>query len=319
MKITFLGDVALISENMESTYKPTTPYVFNLEYVNIQGLLEPKPIAGKINLSSSDTCFEKVFGSDPIAVNVVNNHIYDFGDSGFQNTLSDMSKKGILNVTDEPVFLNEKVCLFSYMLLKNNGYFQFDYEIAKKNIEMVRDKKADTRIVVQLHWGIEHHPSENAEQREVAHWLIENGVDLVIGHHPHCLQPAEEYKGKMIFYSLGNTLFGDISLPSHYDETLTATRTYRVKWQKWNRKSIAVIYDDEINRVVSIDALYQKGNKLTCVKRNIKKETLICKNERFSNMIYKLRKYYLFFVSNMFVDGKLFDINALKHELRGKI
>lgn len=316
--ITFLGDVALLSSDMKSDYKPKYPYVFNLEYVIVDEVLKYKPIVGKINLSSSNTCFEKIFGSDPVAVNVVNNHIYDYDEVGFQNTLANITQKGILNIKNEPIYLNEDVCLLSYMILKNSSHFKFDYENVKKNIELIRNKKSDIRIVVQLHWGIENHPSENAEQRKVAHWLIDNGVDLIIGHHPHCLQPVEEYKGKMIFYSLGNAIFTNINVSSHYDESGNATRKYRFKWQRWNRKSISVTYDEKTNKVVKIDSLYQKKNKLICVKEGISKDSLLRKNIRLSNLKYKLRKYYLFIASNMFVDGKIFDISAIKHELKGK-
>ncbi len=314
--ITFLGDIALISNHMESAYKPVSPYVFNLEYVTSEEKGELMPAKGKINLFSTNNQFENIFGANPIAVNVVNNHIYDFGEKGFENTISTITGKGILCITDKPVFLNENLCLLSFMDLSNNRYFQFDYDAVQKTLLAIKSKNTKARIVVQLHWGIENHPCETKEQQTIAHWLIDNGVDLIIGHHPHCLQPVEEYKGKMIFYSLGNALFGDINTPSHYNENQTASRIYRFRWQKWNRESLAVVYDEETNRVVRIDSLYQKGNKLICKKENIENKMLGCKNKRIGNLLYQFRKYYLFVISNMFVDGKIFDFTALKHELR---
>lgn len=319
--ITFLGDVALISDDLQSEYKPAHPYVFNLEYVIKADDANLLPTRGKINLASQSCAFESIFDSLPIATNVVNNHIYDFGEDGFQSTLSKTEELGIVNIKDEPVFLTERICVFSYMLLDDNGVFRFDYERAKVCIEKAKDINPDARIVVQMHWGIENSPTENEEQKSVGRWLIDNGADLVIGHHPHCIQPVEEYKGKMIFYSLGNTLFGNISVASHYDENYTSQRVYRFKWQRWNRKSVAVNYDEETNAVTSIDYLYQKKNMLMCKKRNISPDRFIKETHRLGKFVglrFKLRKYYLFFVSNVFVDGKLFDMSAIKHELRGK-
>jgi hypothetical protein len=64
--------------------------------------------------------------------------------------------------------------------------------------------------VVYLHWGVEYIPLPMPSQRELTYRLIDSGIDLIIGHHAHIIQPYEVYKGKYIFYSLGNFLFADI-------------------------------------------------------------------------------------------------------------
>lgn len=316
--ITFLGDVALLSDNMKSMYRPMSPYVFNLEYVTSVNKEELLPVMGKINLFSTNNQFEDIFGFNPVAVNVVNNHIFDYGKKGFEKTISTVTEKGILCVTDKPLFLNEKLCLLSFMNLGKNLPFQLDFDNTKKILYDIKEQNPDTRIVVQVHWGIENHPCETKEQQLIAHWLIDNGVDLIIGHHPHCLQPAEEYKGKMIFYSLGNALFSDINVQSHYNENQVSERKYRFKWQKWNRKSVAVVYDEELNKVLRVDSLYQKGDKLICKKEDISTNSLDFSNKKLGKWVYQIRKYCLFFISNIFVDGKIFDSTALMHELRRK-
>jgi poly-gamma-glutamate synthesis protein (capsule biosynthesis protein) len=58
-----------------------------------------------------------------------------------------------------------------------------------------------------LHWGIEESFKIPPEQVEFAHKLIDDGVDLILGHHPHQFQGMEVYKGKPIIYSMGNFLF----------------------------------------------------------------------------------------------------------------
>lgn len=65
----------------------------------------------------------------------------------------------------------------------------------------------DAFKVLYIHWGNEYINRPSAIQKKLAHWLIDVGFDLIIGMHPHVLQGYEEYKGKYIFYSLGNFVF----------------------------------------------------------------------------------------------------------------
>src|SRR5437773_12550406 len=58
-----------------------------------------------------------------------------------------------------------------------------------------------------VHWGIENTANVTDEQRELARWLVDHGVDLVVGSHPHCVQPLDFYHGCPIAYSLGNLVF----------------------------------------------------------------------------------------------------------------
>ena len=66
--------------------------------------------------------------------------------------------------------------------------------------------KADL-VACMVHWGIENTPLVTDQQRELARWLIDHGVDVVVGSHPHCLQPLDFYHGRPIAYSLGNLVF----------------------------------------------------------------------------------------------------------------
>ena len=58
-----------------------------------------------------------------------------------------------------------------------------------------------------MHAGIEYTRAPNQAQMTFAHMAIDDGADMVIGAHPHWVQPIEKYKGKYIFYSLGNFVF----------------------------------------------------------------------------------------------------------------
>ena len=166
-----------------------------------------------------------------------------------------------------------------------------------------------------MHWGIENHSGINSQQKELGHWLIDNGAEIVIGSHPHCIQPIELYKDHYIVYSLGNCFFPSFNLDSHYNSDGISTRKYRFRWQRWNRKSLAVIYDEDNNKISRIDELYYTDKCLKLHKSgvSISKYTKQ-RNTKLDNIIYTMRKYLLFFISNAFVDGKIFDLNALYAE-----
>lgn len=75
--------------------------------------------------------------------------------------------------------------------------------------------ESDVKIAY-IHWGVEFINYPSIEQQHYAHWLIDLGFDLIIGMHPHILQGYEIYKGKHIFYSLGNFVFNMAYLPTKY-------------------------------------------------------------------------------------------------------
>ena len=64
------------------------------------------------------------------------------------------------------------------------------------------------RIVLTVHWGVPYDPCPSEEDRDKAHFAIDCGADIIIGHHPHIIQDFEIYKNRAIFYSIGNFAFG---------------------------------------------------------------------------------------------------------------
>ncbi len=82
----------------------------------------------------------------------------------------------------------------------------FDKETAKKEIESVRDK-VDV-VLVSMHWGVEYTHTPTKEQREQAQFLADLGVDVIIGSHPHVIQPIEHIGNTVVIYSLGNFISG---------------------------------------------------------------------------------------------------------------
>ncbi|MDO8509929.1 MAG: AmmeMemoRadiSam system protein B [bacterium] len=89
------------------------------------------------------------------------------------------------------------------------GYNDVGSPINKKKIKTAIDeaKKQAQYIIVWPHWGEEYKRISNKSQREMGHWLIDQGVTAVIGNHPHVIQEMEIYKDRPIFYALGNFVF----------------------------------------------------------------------------------------------------------------
>jgi poly-gamma-glutamate synthesis protein (capsule biosynthesis protein) len=72
-------------------------------------------------------------------------------------------------------------------------------------------------ILVHYHWGAEKQYVPNDVQQSLARYTIDQGADLILGHHPHVVQGIEEYKGKFIVYNLGNFMFGGNRNPGDKD------------------------------------------------------------------------------------------------------
>lgn len=158
-------------------------------------------------------------------VNVVNNHMVDYLQEGFDDTLSYLDDYGInyfgtnLTKTDNIELGNIEV--ESYSVFEKDGLkvgmlgylgFNTSYVSDEKILEDIRMMKVVEKvdyIIAAMHWGGQNTHEVNWRQKQMGRMLIESGVDLVYGNHPHVLQEVEIYNGKPIYYSLGNFLFID--------------------------------------------------------------------------------------------------------------
>ena len=152
-------------------------------------------------------------------VTTANNHIMDYGQRGLDDTLSALDERGIAYGID-----GQSVVVTTESGLKLGIYCGYGgFMISETQIKEAIDKlKADGAeyIICALHWGVEGAYRPNAYQKNLAHAAIDAGADLVYGSHPHVLQPAEEYGGGLILYSLGNFSFGGNSFPRDYDSVI---------------------------------------------------------------------------------------------------
>ena len=136
-------------------------------------------------------------------VSLANNHAEDYGSRGYADTKEALEAKGILWGDNDNTVILEKEGYRIALLCTTFYYRGFEKTIAKR----LSQTDADYKIVF-LHGGTERVHTPDEWKAEGCRYLIDNGADIVIGHHPHVLQPIEIYNGKTIVHSLGNFVFG---------------------------------------------------------------------------------------------------------------
>jgi poly-gamma-glutamate synthesis protein (capsule biosynthesis protein) len=202
------GDVVIA--NLESPLTESDDIFIEKEYI----LKADPKVAKGIKNASIDV------------VTIANNHIMDFGGSGLKDTGEALDRHGILHTgagenlkeARRPALLEVKGVKIAVLAYSNTYPKEFYAKncspgtapgFAKYVRKDVRSARANADIViVSFHWGEERLKSPKDYQVRLSHIAIESGAQLVTGHHPHVIQGVEVYKGGLIFYSLGNFVFG---------------------------------------------------------------------------------------------------------------
>ncbi len=147
------------------------------------------------------------------AVNLANNHTYDYLQQGMKDTVAALGKAKVEYFGDGHKSIKE----IKGIKVGNLGYKGWDNSSSVKagiKSDIQNMKKNANLVIVSFHWGAEGVNYPNAVQKDLGRFAIDNGADLVIGHHPHVMQGIEQYKNKKIIYSLGNFSFGGNRNPS---------------------------------------------------------------------------------------------------------
>ena len=166
-------------------------------------------------------------GGSVEAVNTANNHSHDYGEQSFDDTLAALDDAGIVHFGyDETAVMDVKGIKVGLVgIYELYDHLEREQQL-KDNIAKVKADGAQLIIVI-FHWGNETETVPDSNQTILGRIAIDEGADLVCGHHPHVLQGIETYKGRNIVYSLGNFCFGGNSSPSDMD-TMIYQQTFTI-------------------------------------------------------------------------------------------
>ena len=194
----------------------------DLTIANFEGTLtESDAREDKTFAFKAPASFAKILTDGNVeAVTTANNHSHDYGEQGFTDTLNALDAEGITHFGYDETALMDikgvKVGLVGIYELKDH---MERAQQVKDNIAKVKAEGAQLVIVI-FHWGNEKEEVPDSNQMALGRLAIDEGADLVCGHHPHVLQGIETYKGKNIVYSLGNFCFGGNSAPGDMDSMI---------------------------------------------------------------------------------------------------
>lgn len=218
------GDVMLgrtVNYNIRKRYGVDWPFRYissvlrgaDMVIVNLESPFYPGcPLTNEGMVFCSDDTNVPILPANNITiVNIANNHIANYGLDGIETTLSLLEAHKINTVgarTSRIIAAGNKK--FGFIGFNDVGKVpdlvsNADNQFISSQISKLRSNV--DFVVATIHWGNEYTTTISDRQRELGRLMIDQGADLVIGHHPHWIQPVEIYKNKIIFYSLGNLVF----------------------------------------------------------------------------------------------------------------
>jgi len=200
-----------------------TDFLNSADYVlaNLEGPITTEKSISQFSLPGGPGNYTFTFDPEILPVltannltllNLGNNHILNFGQSGLSSTLDYLTQVGLNFFGDtgsdllNPRYLllpiaNQQLAIINYNQFVSNAKTKAMSDLAKVK------ELGVSLIILYTHWGNEYAPIANQAIVDLAHEFIDAGVDLIIGSHPHVVQNSEIYQGKSIYYSLGNFVF----------------------------------------------------------------------------------------------------------------
>jgi poly-gamma-glutamate synthesis protein (capsule biosynthesis protein) len=185
----------------------------NITFVNFEAPLiaNCQPTITGMVFCGDPRNIEGLLWSGVDVASLANNHMGNYGKTGIDETIKLLNSNGIL-VCGTGSMATRDVSGLRFGFLGYNSIGQREEGISWANKEKIVSeiselrKKADI-VVVAFHWGVEYTSQPTELQKELAHLAIDSGADLVLGNHPHWIQPVELYKDKLIVYAHGNFVF----------------------------------------------------------------------------------------------------------------
>lgn len=226
IRVMFGGDI-MLDRNVARTAEAEGPAAlfagiaetFNdsdIRVANLEGTITTNPSIARQDHTILRFTFDPLLAKEALAplhldaVSLANNHALDFAESGYLRTQvyaeemglkpfgHPFNKEGTLSTRLE--YGGKTVCIVGYHALFTSA--------TASVVEEIRALRPECgKVIVMPHWGVEYEHTAGTQQQEAAHEFIDAGADLVVGAHPHVVQGYEVYRGKAIFYSLGNFMF----------------------------------------------------------------------------------------------------------------
>lgn len=219
IKIFAVGDIFLKSNKNPLKYVVKFFKNEDILFGNLETVLSNDGVSAEkaVSFSTSPENIKWLLQAGFDVVSVANNHTFDMGTIGLLSTLKTLNNNNILSIgagTDEysdSCIIERNDIKIGGLAYCNGGYQSLKHPIWVNSLDynkILHDvaaiKKQCDILVVSLHWGIEKVFYPSPDQIKLAHNLIDSGVNIILGHHPHVLQAFEEYHGGFIAYSLGN-------------------------------------------------------------------------------------------------------------------
>lgn len=282
--IYFVGDMMLtrgvessVNKNFEGDYSKLFENVSELKKADILfGNLEG-PVSDKGNNVGSKYSFRmnpvvldsiKNIGFDILSF--ANNHVGDWNKDAFIDTLSRLKEANILKTgaglnieeASSPTIIEKNDIKFGFLGFSDVGPMHMEAKENQPGILLTNNpdfnkiiKNAKDKcdvLIVSFHFGEEYQETHNKRQEDLSHKAIDNGADIIIGHHPHVIQDIVWYKEKPIIYSLGNFIF-DQYFSRETMRGMVFSITFEGKEIKNTKKLISVL-----NKKYQIEGLYEE-------------------------------------------------------------
>lgn len=254
----------------------------DLSIVNFEGTLtDSEQRAEKKFAFKADAEYVDILTSGSVeAANIANNHSADYGEQSRTDTIKTLEDAHIAAFGYEQVQILE----INSIKIGLTGIYELAEHLEKKqqvkeNIAALKEAGAQL-IIVNFHWGIEREYIPNDTQKTLARLAVDQGADLVIGHHPHVLQGVEKYKGKYIAYSLGNFCFGGNSNPEDKD-TMIFQQTFHFEDGKLTETK-----EEDVNMIpCSISSTRKQNDYCPTPLEGDEKQRVLDKIEEYSKQI----------------------------------
>ena len=216
------GFIKMVGEDYGYPFRNVIDWFENDEctFLNLEGpLTDAGDPVNKNHVFRGPTAYINILTENSVeAVSLANNHSMDYGQIGYNSTVTALKNANISFVEQD------SSCIFT---TENNltigvygaAFDQLDEEAIIAGISELKAQDCDL-VIFAPHWGIEGSYRPTVGQQRLGHAAIDAGADIVWGSHPHVLQPIEEYNGGIIYYSLGNFSFGGNGKPGDFDTAL---------------------------------------------------------------------------------------------------